>query len=689
MTSPDGGEKWYHQGTEQLITWTASGVPGIVDITYSSDNGQSWSPVATALASDGQYKWTIPDDVSTSCLVRIEESVAGEAASDVSDAAFEIAQATITVDAPAGGENWVEWAEQDIYWTAPAGVGNVDILVSRDNGDSWSLVPNASGLGATSDPFKWTVSNPTSSQCRIRVRDSAEPANSGTSPAFTVAQLLIYQQAIAFRPTSAGLAWGDYDADGWMDLLVSGYYNTTGSNVLWLFHNESDGGAGRTLVEATGHDIAPDRMASLSWADSDGDGDLDLLFQGYSNRTRYYTNDGDGTFTNVGSPGDLYFQYMGCADWADHDNDGDLDATVTGVYMDLPNPNANKTFVYVNDGAGALGATPLDLPQGVNFSAVDWGDWDNDGDLDLAVIGDTDATATKTSYGGVFVNDAGSFTASTFGTILKLMDGDVEWGDFDGDGDLDVAAAGHVTPSSYTGRILENTGSDFAIAQYVAGLYNASVAWGDVDNDGDLDLGVAGTIGFGAIFKLYRNEGGTLVDTGSEAFGAYSGGIAWCDYDGDGDLDLAVAGNSSATGGNFTLYRNDWPGVKNTPPSAPTIDTGTYPPIVGGTVVGGKRAVTFRWLPASDAETTNAALLTYSLRVTPALGGNDVAPAMARTDGKRLVVRRGPIQASASVCQHTIWLATGVDYDWAVQAIDTAFEGSAWATAPSSVAVDP
>lgn len=107
--------------------------------------------------------------------------------------------------------------------------------------------------------------------------------------------------------------------------------------------------------------------------------------------------------------------------------------------------------------------------------------------------------------------------------------------------------------------------------------------------------------------------------------------------------------------------RNAWQGPANTAPSPPTIDTGTYPPIVGVTVVGGKKAVTFRWLPGSDTETPEA-LLTYSLRVWPSAGGNDVAPAMARIDnGRRFVARPGPVRASASLCDWTVWLTVGVE----------------------------
>jgi hypothetical protein len=93
-------------------------------------------------------------------------------------------------------------------------------------------------------------------------------------------------------------------------------------------------------------------------------------------------------------------------------------------------------------------------------------------------------------------------------------------------------------------------------------IQQGDVAWGDYDGDGDLDLVVAGCGDTADVImtRLYRNDGGTFVDVDAGLPGVYSGAaLAWGDYDGDGDLDLALAGamdyffNELVT----RVYRND------------------------------------------------------------------------------------------------------------------------------------
>ena len=88
-----------------------------------------------------------------------------------------------------------------------------------------------------------------------------------------------------------------------------------------------------------------------------------------------------------------------------------------------------------------------------------------------------------------------------------------------------------------------------------AGSYESSLAWGDYDNDGDLDLAVVGSSSSGPASRIYRNEGGTFTDIGAGLTGVWLSSLAWGDYDNDGDLDLVLAGND---GGNQVnkLYSN-------------------------------------------------------------------------------------------------------------------------------------
>ena len=115
----------------------------------------------------------------------------------------------------------------------------------------------------------------------------------------------------------------------------------------------------------------------------------------------------------------------------------------------------------------------------------------------------------------------------------------VAWGDVDGDGDLDLAAANLGQPN----RVYYNSGGVLAPAwTSLEQDESLSVAWGDVDGDGDLDLAVGNVFGYN---RLYRNDNGwlslTATWTSNEVDDTTS--VAWGDVDGDGDLDLA-AGNA-------------------------------------------------------------------------------------------------------------------------------------------------
>ena len=124
------------------------------------------------------------------------------------------------------------------------------------------------------------------------------------------------------------------------------------------------------------------------------------------------------------------------------------------------------------------------------------------------------------------------------------------WGDYDNDGDLDL----FVTEMSENNRLYRNDGTNGFVRITAGAIVNAggrsfSAAWGDYDNDGYLDLFVARA--HGTFSKV--TEGAVVNDF------ARSYGCAWADYDNDGDLDLFVAngGYSSAPGESSFLYRND------------------------------------------------------------------------------------------------------------------------------------
>ncbi len=77
VTSPNGGEEWELEST-QLITWETTNVSGNVQIQYSTDNGYSWLTLIESTENDGSYSWTLPDTVSSQCLVKVTNSESGQ-----------------------------------------------------------------------------------------------------------------------------------------------------------------------------------------------------------------------------------------------------------------------------------------------------------------------------------------------------------------------------------------------------------------------------------------------------------------------------------------------------------------------------------------------------------------------------------------------------------------------------------
>jgi hypothetical protein len=174
---------------------------------------------------------------------------------------------------------------------------------------------------------------------------------------------------------SGGCAWGDYNNDGYIDMFVA----NAGPAADFLYSNNGNG----TFTKITSGPVVTDveHSSGGSWADYDNDGDLDLLVTcgvvgtGYN---RLYRNNGDGSFTKITSdPVVTYNHWAGGAGFGDFDNDGNPDVFIggyDGVNLLFRN-NGNGTFTkidtgsVVNDGGYKMGAM--------------WGDYDNDGDLDL------------------------------------------------------------------------------------------------------------------------------------------------------------------------------------------------------------------------------------------------------------------------------------------------------------------
>jgi uncharacterized repeat protein (TIGR01451 family) len=346
-------------------------------------------------------------------------------------------------------------------------------------------------------------------------------------------------------------AWGDYDKDGKLDLVISGV-DSSGSNSVTQLYRNTD--SGFSLVGGSG--LPAVQYGSLAWGDYDNDGDPDLLVSGYSiaassSISRVYRNNGNGTFTDINA--NLAGLAVSTAAWGDYDNDGDLDILLTGGNYGTP-----STYVYRNNGNNTFTDSNAGLAAG-NESAAAWGDYDNDGYLDILIAGNSNASVPFTKL--YHNNRNGTFSEVNAG-LTGVRAGSAAWGDYDKNGTLDLVLIGNSNGSGNTliARIYRNNGSGtFSdIGAGLPGLQSGSASWADYDNDGKLDLLIAGQDNANTgQTRLYRNTGSGFSASSLTLPGIRYGAVAWGDQDGDGYVDMLIVGSDNSFAPIAKIYRNE------------------------------------------------------------------------------------------------------------------------------------
>ncbi len=288
-------------------------------------------------------------------------------------------------------------------------------------------------------------------------------------------------------------AVADYDRDGDQDIVMTGL-NAFNQPVMQLYRN--DGHGHFTLIPQP---FTPLSDGSVEWGDFDHDGDLDILVTGkrYDNKlvTTIYRND-NGIFTEY--PIQVPGVYNGVARWGDFDNDGDLDILITGN-----DGNGPFTAVYINE-KGKYYRLKQHFVQLQNSDAQ-WADFDGDGDLDFIISGEDkdgfpDCRIYSNEKNGVFINIPVS--------IRSLKSGSIDVADYDHDGDPDIVMTGESMERPYTEVYENEPGFNFKkIVTGIPGVSNGKALWGDFDHDDDMDLLVAGiTVCYNFIGQVYRNN---------------------------------------------------------------------------------------------------------------------------------------------------------------------------------------
>ena len=338
-----------------------------------------------------------------------------------------------------------------------------------------------------------------------------------------------------------GPLWGDFDGDGWIDLVFmnhgdppSLYRNREGIELVDRFEQSG------LRRDGWPYPQGEDRHGGAC-ADFDNDGDLDLFVSHGAKRgetlgiksDELLANRGDGTFVDVASEAGAR-NTMGRARtpvWLDYDGDGRLDLLI-GNYI-----SPNVLLHNLGDGTFA------DVTEELGVGEVDshhpaWADLDLDRDPDLLSVAPVDL---RTNDGGRAFPRAPSAGSAGYPAVESALG--VAWGDFDGDGLIDAFVSSG-TATAADSRLFGNESGTFRARPVDLGMVGregtSGAAAGDLDNDGDVDLVVLG-----------RRQVRLLVNAGDGVFTAqrlaapglepgYEGDVALADLDRDGFLDLAI-----------------------------------------------------------------------------------------------------------------------------------------------------
>ena len=348
------------------------------------------------------------------------------------------------------------------------------------------------------------------------------------------------------------LAPGDIDGDGDPDLYVAFKLSHQNTSNRFLFRNDS--GVFVDITSEAGIEHEGEDIAAI-FSDYDNSGNLDLFIVN-SISNLLYQNDGQNKFYDVSEKAGISGSSTGLAAcFADYDQEGDLDLFIASKANNyLYRNNLDGTFTEISEKMGVAGE------KNPSRDAA-FGDFDDDGDIDIFVVNETAGNRLYTSLRQGFFRDV----TEQSGIGHTEGGGAVAVGDYNNDGFLDLFVTALVDGNHSLfrnrgdGTFEKETASGdlYEILHNIAGL---DVLFFDFDNDGFLDLLIVGksldTEGNNRGVLLFHNDGtGRFMDSSSllppDLFSANHAAVS--DYDGDGDLDIFITGFD----GGIRLLRND------------------------------------------------------------------------------------------------------------------------------------
>lgn len=348
--------------------------------------------------------------------------------------------------------------DYDVYITG-LGDSNIDSLLNNDGQGNFTTVKDDPFTAFNFGAFNWLDFN-LDNKPDVFSNGRIGTGFSGSSEMFIndgEGGWIDFEEAgQVFRKVGPGSAVGDLDNDGDQDIVLLGSHDGGKSAI---YYNDGNGGV---KEDTTLFDGTTWRNSAVQILDINNDTYPDIsVVVGYDNindlrYVKIFYNNGDGTFTEDGLS-EVIAKGFGKATWGDYDADGDFDLLLNGDGGANSGEGAGDIYrLYQNNDGTFTEATTFTsyrsetVAQGGNFI-----DWDNDGDLDISVIGYSN-TATA-PLADIFLNDGnGNFTAYDLnGEMFGVSRGASAFGDLDGDGALDMVVAG-LNAGNKTSRWIKN-----------------------------------------------------------------------------------------------------------------------------------------------------------------------------------------------------------------------------------------
>jgi len=320
-------------------------------------------------------------------------------------------------------------------------------------------------------------------------------------------------------------------------------------------------GYSQTFTDVTSDNVMSLAYGAIKAADFNNDKKMDFLNVGvfealgsWKGTTILYSGSGDFTFQEVtGSSIDSVF-YASAA-WGDFNNDGNLDFLVGG-----DTNGGYETNMYFGDGKGGFIKNTSITMTSLAYSDIAAGDLNRDGDLDFVMIGSALSGARMSL---IYINNGDSTFTEDNTSLYGVGSGSVSLGDFDVDGDLDILISGedgsvvNDIDQTFT-KLYVNHGDGSFDEQEISvdGVKNGDAEWIDSDMDGDLDIILTGYNGSDAVTNLYTNDGGVFSKSAQSFTAVLNSTLAVADISGDGYPDIINSGFQSV----FKIYINDQKG---------------------------------------------------------------------------------------------------------------------------------